>query len=333
MLSYQLFATPPTGFVQLLTDVFTIFLTHWQPLVAIALFQILSFFGACYVLYNVTNILFANTIAQIIESYSGYSRHYYDYNGDANNAAAAAAEVSIFALGLPQLLAIYCLWAIVLSLVSSIYTGAMTHAIADIYAGNSPSISLSIGVGWAHKWKIYLFSLLLSFALAAVLFVTIGISMSFGSGVIVELVVFFIVLTVLVGTLMLGAVPSIVVEGKSPIEAFFRSWNLCKSHVCFIFCSCLGFWAVIDFVMVFIYLILYQFPVALTAFNIVVSVGIMPIGTILVFALYMSIRIRSENLTQQMLTQELSNGVPVANAVPASGYQKIPELAGEATIV
>jgi len=53
----------------------------------------------------------------------------------------------------------------------------------------------------------------------------------------------------------------------------------------------------------------------------------------LVFALYMSIRIRSENLTQQMLTQELSNGVPVANAVPASGYQKIPELAGEATIV
>jgi hypothetical protein len=367
MLSHQLFTTSPTC-CQVLKDVLTIFRTHWQPLVAIALFQFLSFIGAFLVLGIVTMILFANVIAQIMESlpdgsYSGYgTRHLLDYTVGASGAsrlldqvdyynfaaeyyeARAAARVSIFAFGL-QLLAMYLLWAIVLSLVDSIYKGAMTHAIADIYAGNSPTLKGSIGVGWAHKWKIYLFSLLQAGIFTAALFVTIGIPMSFGivdlivdhpvGAMVVGLVVFFIVM-ILVGMLMLGAIPSIVVEGKSPIEAIVRSWKLCKSHVCFIFCNWLGFQVVMICLMVVIDLILNELPAALKVLgHLVVNVVSMTIGPILVFVLYMSVRIRSENLIQEKFTRELNNNVPVANDAVAAvsyKYQKPPEQA-EASIV
>jgi len=55
----------------------------------------------------------------------------------------------------------------------------------------------------------------------------------------------------------------------------------------------------------------------------------------LVFVLYMSVRIRSENLIQEKFTRELNNNVPVANDAVAAvsyKYQKPPEQA-EASIV
>ena len=161
---------------------------------------------------------------------------------------------------------------VVLALVSSIFAGAFYHALAKIYTGIAPCPKQSIRHGSGKMWSVYFFHLLLSLLIGLILFVTLVAPIGFQAWknpddphfrAIILGSFLFIIIMVLLCTVMVAAIPAIVVEGKSAVQAFHRSLNLCKNFMCFIFCSILCYTLVLMISMVLINLILDQLPAIL----------------------------------------------------------------------
>jgi hypothetical protein len=171
------------------------------------------------------------------------------------------------------MIALIVLWVVVLSLVSSIFAGAFYHALAEIYTGIAPSPNKSIRHGLDKMWNVYFFQLLISLLIGLSLFVTlvatwtIGFLLAWKPAAFLETIilgfVLYITFMVLLSTVMVAAIPAIVVEGKSAVQAFHRSLNLCKSFICFIYCSQICYALVLIISMVLINLILDQLPAIL----------------------------------------------------------------------
>ena len=168
------------------------------------------------------------------------------------------------------MIALIVLWVVVLAFVSSIFAGAFYHALAEIYTGITPSPNKSIRHGLDKMWNVYFFQLLVSLLIGLSLFVpfvaTIGYLQLAWKPTFETIIlgfVLYITFMVLLSTVMVAAIPAIVVEGKSAVQAFHRSLNLCKSFICFIYCSQFCYALVLMISMVLINLILDQLPAIL----------------------------------------------------------------------
>ena len=170
------------------------------------------------------------------------------------------------------MIALIVLWVVMLAFVSSIFAGAFYHALAEIYTGITPSPNKSIRHGLDKMWNVYFFQLLISLLIGLIMFVTLVAPIGFLAWknpddshfeAIILGFVLFITFMVLLSTVMVAAIPAIVVEGKLAIQAFHRSLNLCKSFICFIYCSQICYTLVLMISMVLINLILDQLPAIL----------------------------------------------------------------------
>jgi len=328
------------GVVNAYGDTLKIFLTNWKPLVAIVLLQLLTILGVSLV----TGLVFAFIFASVVKELMGnipdnlFSRNLIDhaigsgtsraleYYGDNNNVddgentditnttESIQAMMAVILKCSTELIIMVIIFTFIYALVSSVFTGAMYHAAAEVYAGDNPTASKSIGYGWAKKWQVYLYSLLLCcliflgfgiFIKALLIILSHGDKGEINLGGIFLLITVFIILLNVFSAMLVAAVPSIVVESKSPIAAFKRSWNLCKGSICYIYCSIFGF-AISGMVLGSLINILPQFlavPIHL-CLNIAVAV----LSPLLCFVLYMSLRISSENVTKDELRSEIGNG-------------------------
>lgn len=339
-LSTQLFENAPVGIDGVLGQICQIFVTHWKPLVMITGLELVAFIGAYIVLGGFTFLVFAKYIAAIIailQNMPNNTRHLLDYSVGISGASRFLsasrfldedyyADLSeIGAKFIAAMIALIVLWVVVLSLVSSIFAGAFYHALAEIYTGITPSPNKSIRHGLDKMWNVYFFQLLISLLIGLIMFVTLVAPIGFQAWknpddshfeAIILCFVLFITFMVLLSTVMVAAIPAIVVEGKSAVQAFHRSLNLCKSFICFIYCSQFCYALVLMISMVLINLILDQLPAILGLIgHLALQIATTTMAPILCFVLYMSMRIRSEHITQGELADEIGNNLLSASVV------------------
>jgi len=333
-------------------DTLKIFFTNWKPLVTIVLLQLLTTLVTSLVTGLVFAFTFASAVKEIMENKPDniFSRNLIDYAigtgasraleyyGDDNNVddgentnitdtvddggntnimdtmISAQAIYAIILEFSTQFIIMMIMFTLIYALVNSVFTGAMYHAAAEVYAGDNPTASKSIGYGWAKKWQVYMYSLLLwciIFLGFGIFFYSIVTMLSHEDirdvniGGILLLVMVFIILLNIIGAALVAAVPSIVVESKSPIAAFKRSWNLCKGSICYIYCSIFG--ASISY-MVLIALVNILPRFLAVPSHLCLSIAAPVLSPLLCFVLYMSIRISSENVTKDDLRSEIGNG-------------------------
>jgi len=279
-LSTELFENAPVGIDGVLSHVFQIFGEHWKPLVMISGMQMIASTGVFLVLRSLTWLLLgdssiysgsillgmlhlmpdSNSSRHLLVDYSvgvsGTSRFLgQDYYPDMNTASVVTAIAPMVVLGF------------VVSLVGSIFAGAFCHAIAEIYTGVAPSPVNSVRKGMEKMWKVFLFQIILSILVLLLFIITVAASVGIfmwedNPNLFVVILGYFSFLIgmVLMTTFLVAAIPTIIVEGKNPIEALRRSYHLCKDFFFFIFCSIFCFHAGLLIVMVILFLILGQLP-------------------------------------------------------------------------
>lgn len=321
-------------------DTLKIFITNWKPLVAIALLQLLTTSVASLVTGLVFMSTFVSVVKELMENkpVNGFSRNLIDYaigsgasraleyygddnnvdDGEDTNITDTTESANTMVAGIlkysTELIIMMIIFTFILSFFNSVFTGAMFHAAAEVYAGDNPTASKSIGYGWAKKWQVYMYSLLLfciiflGFGIFFEVLLTIfshGDVLDVNVGGIFLLVMVFIILLNILNATLVAAVPSIVVESKSPIAAFKRSWNLCKGSICYIYCSMFGYFISLMVLMKLLN-ILPQFLAVPS--HLCLNIAMSVLSPLLCFVLYMSIRISSENVSKDELRSEIGNG-------------------------
>lgn len=265
------------GIGSILRKAHTLFFAHWLRLVSVAVLHVVPIFAFALLTY-----------ACIV---SGA-----DLDG-----------------GAPGIL-IGILWFVGVPLLLSTYAGAMCHYVAMIYAGEtSPSVMESAKRGFGKKWSVFCVVALSFLVLAAMTIVTFARIFTH-HGVDGMLDVVFIIAYCISAVCVCGitgvAVPVIVIEGKSPMQAFKRSMNLCKRY----FCGICGTLLLVG--------ILFSCS---GPFVIIFRLALDPV---LYFVLYMSMRIDSENLTESDFAMEMNpHGcgceLPVQTMPAAGFYEKL----------
>ena len=246
--------------------------------------ELVAFIGAYIVLGGFTFSVSAKyivAISAILQNMPNNNRHLLDYSvgiiGASRFLSASRFLGEDYYDDLPQinakfiaaLIALIVFWVVVLALVSSIFAGAFYHALAKIYTGIAPCPKQSIRHGLGEMWSVYFFYLLISLLIGLILFVTLVAPIGFQAwknpddphfGAIILGSFLFYIFVGLLCTVMVAAIPAIVVEGKSAVQAFHRSLNLCKNFKCFIFCSILCYILVLIISMMLINMKLDQLP-------------------------------------------------------------------------
>lgn len=343
--SSELFTNVPTGIVDIISHVGKIFVAHWQPLFALAGVQILSFIGAFIVLSIFSVLIAGSYIATIYSALSkanyylykyyngGNNRNLMDYSVDYSVGFSGASRLiertrslgynygnyydylpALDAKFIATLVVLYLAWFVVMSLVGSIYAGAFSHAIAEIYSGSTPTVRTSVKRGVNKMRQVFIFQVLYGLLITGFLLVTVVAPFVYDaiSGVhhyllIVLGTIGFILLTCILAAALTAAVPSIIVEGKSGVEALKRSLSLCKEYMGLILCTQLCFHVGLAIVMSVINAFLQYLPSFLSNIGeLVMQIAISIVGPILAFVLYMCMRIRSEDLMQEQLRNELN---------------------------
>lgn len=336
----DLLSNPPHGVIDVFATTFSIFKEHWKHLGLIAIFQLLSLFGTVIVLAIITGVIAAAYIAQIMDiiknlgqlnselagralleytvGVHGASRllEGYDYYGDFEmdddmmpNIITGKDIAIFFSIGL--------LWISVISIVMSIFLGTFYHSLANIYSGGFPGVRESMNHGVSRMWTVYFFQILYSVAVLVVFCLMVALPFQVSKSLSVTFFMFlvFIITMAFAASLMVGATPAIVVERKSATEAFGRSINLCKSFVCFIFCSQFTFFVAVFIVSILFNMMFSHLPGLLAGIgHMVVNIISNAIAPVFVFVLYMSMRIRKENVSQEDIALEIGNTV-VATAI------------------
>lgn len=260
-MSSNLFLNPPLSIGDVFTAAFSICKEHWKTLGLISIFQLLSLAGTVIVLSNITRVVAGSYIAilmLVINSITGgefgggndFNRVLMEYTTGIHGAHRLLDanydnldfddDITnvIMTDTIVVLVSIVVVWAVTLSLVSSLFMGAFYHALGNIYTGGFPSIRDSMSHGKAYMWSVYCYQLycLAFFIVLGILMIALPIA-SLKPGVILLGFLLFIISIALTSSLMTGAVPSIIIEHKSATQAIVRSLDLCKGFLCFIFCT------------------------------------------------------------------------------------------------
>jgi len=354
----NLFENVPVSVVDVLSTTFSVFTGNWKSLVVLTLAQLGSFFVAAIVLFGITFLAAGAYFAAVLsmlqnnQNGGGFGRHLLDYTTGVSGASRFLGMNQMNNYGkyynnnddgvdVSDLLSIefiitmifmYVMWVGIISLISSVFQGAFTHLLAEIYAGGTPTPSKSIRHGMGKMCNLFTFQILVLLLITGLAF-AVGLptfAVALGShpdqpnfGVFFLGGIVFVVIMAIVSSGLAAAVPAIVVESKTATQAFSRSWNLCKSFICFIFCCQLSYQLTIFLITVVINKVLDHLPVALSLIgHICVTVISNSIAPIIGFVLYMSIRIRQENVAQEDLALEIDSNVPLAQAVEMSPGRK-----------
>jgi hypothetical protein len=294
---------------------------------------------------------YIETIMQFINSLSGladndgYGRHLLDYSvgfggtsrllqyGNYYNGDYSFPDVDMSVFDgkfIATFTLIFILWALILELVNSIFVGAYFHAIADIYAGCTPFPSKSIYFGRGKVRPVFGFRFLRAVVVGILFSVAILIPVAVNypdfentwtialGGLLFNCALFYLFVPAI------AVVPAIVVERKPIGAAVERSWKLCRTSLCFIFCSLVAF-GILKFIFSTVTsLILHILP------GILEMVGKLFIGLLLeslsyifIFVIYISLRIQTENTTQEDIAYDIGNSdVVLANGVELSTNKK-----------
>lgn len=349
MNSNELFTNSSMSIDHVFRVVFQVLFANFKPLVSIALLQLLSIAVAVMALAGMSFLLFAETLSKIMEilpnmdsdsggfgrrllidyavGFSGTShlleRNLDGYYGEENNEYddEIASDISSMIF---EIIILALMWMILISIAASTFSGAITHNIADFYAGGSPTVSKSIQFGWSKKWSIFCFMVAFGSAVfLGYIFIALFTLALIGGRLGGFLyVIFFISFLVVVSAVAVGGIPTVVVEGLSPISAIKRSWALCKPHICYLFCANFLFQILLVLATVIINLIFSKAPLVIVLLShLAVNSVTMLLGPILHFALYMTIRISTEAVTQTKLAEEL-DALPFVHTYEMTGIQK-----------
>uniref|UniRef100_A0A7S1BH87 Uncharacterized protein n=1 Tax=Corethron hystrix TaxID=216773 RepID=A0A7S1BH87_9STRA len=202
------------------------------------------------------------------------------------------------------------------SFIKTIFKGALIRATAETYAGFTPGIFSSLQTGIKYIWSIFCFNFLLISTLATVglLFVfapTFGTKSPYVLGF---TAIIYLLFFIMVCSATVGAVPSIVIEKKSPYGAFCRSRDLCGFRfIGFIFRAIFFFSFLEMGCSSIIFMILYFTPEGLgIVTQFILQMVLIPLNSILVVVIYNTLRIRrEEGYSQRSLLQELSLSPPM----------------------
>lgn len=346
--STHLFRNVPASVGDVFSTVFHLFIGNWKPLVLLTLAQFGSWIVTVLVLVLVTFIAAASYIQTFmamlknLQNQGGYGRHLLDYSTGISGASRLLGYYgqdqdynnyndSEFTAGfIITMIFMYFLWAIIICLVTGVFTGAYTHTLAEIYAGGTPTLRKSLRHGIGNMCKLFTYLILLILAITGLyLIIVIPTSMlalandppNYGAFFLGALV--FIVVLVIVSAGLTAAIPSIVVEKKTAVQAFGRSWALCKNFICFILCCQFTYNLVLIVVLIVINMVLNKLPdfFALIGHS-CVSILTSSIAPVFCFVLYMSVRIRTDNITQEDLALEIDSNVSIANAVEMNAGTK-----------
>jgi len=298
---------------QVFSHVFTIVRKHWKPLFIIQFAQIVSFLCVSTIIGIFVKSVFSQMIADILNSeiLPKMSDVNFESLTDIFEALTKILEVLIdwaikYAI---QLVEIVIAAIISTSLVTSTFIGAMTHAAADAYNGDTPEAVKNIRSGLFHIWTIFFYLVLFLFLSFTIFLVTIvtGIAARDNLALVILIVLSGLAFLFYFVTVMVGAIPSIIVEGKSFVAAISRSFHLCKGEFCFIFCNyfCAQLFLLISTIIIQRIFGILPYVIALflsVCNNFLVSI----LFSILPFVIYISIRIQKENFARDNLCQELS---------------------------
>lgn len=340
--STHLFQNVPFSVGDVFSTIFHLFIGNWKHLVLLALAQIGSFVAAGLVLVLVTFIAAASYIQTFmamlknLQDQGGYGRHLLDYSTGISGASRllgyydqdynAIDDFEFDAAFIITMIFMYVLWVVILCLIAAAFAGAFTHTLAEIYAGGTPTLGKSLRHGMGNMCNLFTYQILVILAITG-LSLLIGVptyKLAFGNdqpniGALFLGALVWIVVLVIVSAGLTAAVPSIVVEKKTAVQAFGRSWALCKNFLCFIFCCQFSYNLVVFIVTVVINLVLDHLPGFLSVIgHLCVSILSSSIAPVIGFVLYMSVRIRTENITQEDLALEIDSNVPLGHAVEMS---------------
>mmetsp|Transcript_5514 Transcript_5514/g.11582 ORF Transcript_5514/g.11582 Transcript_5514/m.11582 type:complete len:348 (+) Transcript_5514:54-1097(+) len=316
---------------------FKIFFAHWQTFMGLGLLLILvtAVIWIVFVVIQKNNGYptfmalatspFANSpILRAIYYYVIYSYTSYDPLMDTDDYWNNYVDISsvMTALTLFFLAMVLCLAA------TSTFTGSLIRATAEAYAGASPEFRPSLRYGWNVKWKIFCSSFLLFLGGFIFYLVIFLLTRNLIRPWLLAIAIFVIIMGMV--SSMIGAMPSIVLENVSATGAFKRSWNLCKSSTCEIFCKLVVFSIGMEVIPQVISLIIMR-PTYNTAhsrtgiiidsiFSVLISGFYVVMTIVLSVVIYMGIRIVKEELTQVSFNQELALPAPdnQVNEVEAS---------------
>eukprot|EP00588_Corethron_pennatum_P018848 CAMPEP_0194307552 /NCGR_PEP_ID=MMETSP0171-20130528/4450_1 /TAXON_ID=218684 /ORGANISM="Corethron pennatum, Strain L29A3" /LENGTH=389 /DNA_ID=CAMNT_0039059683 /DNA_START=23 /DNA_END=1192 /DNA_ORIENTATION=- len=208
--------------------------------------------------------------------------------------------------------------AMVLSLAATAtFTGSLIRATAEAYTGVSPEFRSSLRYGWNAKWRIICFEFLffVGVFIAYLVIVVLPVVLTGSLIAFVLLAIAYVIIYVVMVSSMTGAVPSIVIENVSTTGAFKRSWDLCKSSTCEIFCKLVvfsfGFEVISSIIMTVVTssdstagtIVGSIFSFLISGFHVVMTIALSVV-------IYMGMRIEKEELTQVSFNQEQSLPVP-----------------------
>jgi hypothetical protein len=262
------FSNPAISLGQVYCQVLEIFCAEWQTFMALSGLQF-----ACFVPFTILMVItFSVEGAALIGAMGSDdpTRALSDFNnynpsdGIAENKDYAytktddSLEAPIDFSGMMQQFAIVgegifislLCFSLLAILITSTFHGATIRAAVEVHAGLKPSWLACLKVGWKNMWKITCFGFLLMLAyFTAFMILVVGVlaaiyrttSSSFPDYFLLLFFVYFVVISI-AGAAMIAGPSMVVAEGKSVVEAMKSSWRLCKTDICFIYCSifCFG---------------------------------------------------------------------------------------------
>jgi len=208
----------------------------------------------------------------------------------------------------------FVFFMLLISLVWSIFKGALLRSAAVTYVGYKPSVLDCLRVGCEKCWSMYGYTIFIGFVNFAIFLPLIvglpGMLIALADGVeVLSIVVLFPLAAICVASVMNGGGPSIIVEGKSAMEAIKRSWHL--STACFgtiIATYCCFIILELSVSMLLASIALYDnsfLRVLFTILKCLFFLVMTSLGSIMVVVLYMTARSQLEGCTQEMLIEEL----------------------------
>ncbi|CAB9503102.1 expressed unknown protein [Seminavis robusta] len=342
----SLYSNPAVGVCQVSSLVFNLFFENFKTFGALAVCQavahlpVLIFFASFYV------AAFGAETQSLVESLSGDVRRFlYESqqpysndqgSGDKNSldhSSSTAYDFSTDAVDmtdpkkllglLTAVIGLYVAFLVATICITAAFQGAFVRAASEIFAGRSPHWMTCLRIGWKKMCSIIGFGLcyLLVLAVTAVIWFSATILTTINketgmpnAGMTFLSVVAFIGLSVYFTCSMTGAPTAMIVENKGIVASMKRSWQLCRSSICFILCSTLVFYLLEAVGRIAIRKALQLFFIGSSAAtmavimglsSVIVSLLIGPLNAILNPVLYFSLRIRNEELTIEALQAEL----------------------------
>eukprot|EP00543_Licmophora_paradoxa_P017546 CAMPEP_0202474728 /NCGR_PEP_ID=MMETSP1360-20130828/92535_1 /ASSEMBLY_ACC=CAM_ASM_000848 /TAXON_ID=515479 /ORGANISM="Licmophora paradoxa, Strain CCMP2313" /LENGTH=389 /DNA_ID=CAMNT_0049101865 /DNA_START=29 /DNA_END=1198 /DNA_ORIENTATION=+ len=305
---------------------------------------------------------------RMLTDYESYTRSNDDLfmkysDGDDFNSSSASPIVG-------RLLAVLSIGAICLTIffilgctvLTASFRGAFIRLVADVIAGQKPTVRNSLKTGWKSTWKIICFDMTLHFGLSfglllvylVVLLLSSLLVAVLGQAGAVPAVLFAlvceigaIVLIIIITCGMIGGLPAIVVQGHEvPTEAIKSSWELCKGNICDIFCTCFCFYLVETIVKTILNIVvrilvgdsgagMFVFVI----FSLILISFLYSLNSILAPVIYLSLRVQNNGLTMSALQQELNvdvmNGIELGRTEEYSrpGFEKSDPLEDDSPLV